>query len=441
MGELLLAVMPPLSVRNPALPSISSRAASLQSTLDRFPIEGPYGWCVADKYPQPARSRIAAWQEVVVELQRRLAWFEYEANDKLELAKEPLKRELTRVLEEMQQLMHWNSLLETERDEARGKLVPLESEVSQLEQSLSAELTAHIETRSELSALKKRYHADLAQWEDQLSAERRARNAALERHEAEIADLQQRRKRAEELLNEQQRSLESKSKQMIETQTRLTASELKVDSAEHRADQLERKLEYADQAMKQEKARVAKQLEEQAQMLRQAHQLEIDTLNGIRQQEKDRHDAQVDELKACMATQAQAHVKELSKLRSDLEARKAEAVESEQQIAEELRQQMKGLVAKLAAQVEALRAEKLAHSSDLAKLEAQLHTLQQENSELLNDKQKELNILLAKLQKEEESSARLRTKIAGIEEDHWNYVSSSRTAGPHTSDKAPYNSP
>ena len=36
--------------------------------------------------------------EIVIELQRRLAWFEAEANEKIEMAKEPLKRELQRVL-------------------------------------------------------------------------------------------------------------------------------------------------------------------------------------------------------------------------------------------------------------------------------------------------------------------------------------------------------
>ena len=111
-------------------PQLSAKAASLQSTLDRFSMEGSFGWCVAGialLHPPPltdtaqrkcTRTRrglgsrlgkvnpcLAVYllvqlfgPEIVIELQRRLAWFEAEANEKIEMAKEPLKRELQRVL-------------------------------------------------------------------------------------------------------------------------------------------------------------------------------------------------------------------------------------------------------------------------------------------------------------------------------------------------------
>jgi len=405
-------------------------------------MEGSFGWCVAEKvYPDQARARIEAWQEIVIELQRRLAWFEAEANEKIEMAKEPLKRELQRVLKEVQQLLHWSTLLETERDEARARVGPLESECAQLQDSLSGELSAHVQTRQELAALKKRYHSELAQWKAQLDSERAARNAMIERHEAEIADLMQRRKRTEELLADQKKSLEFKDTLMVQLKAELTASEVRADALDHQVDSMERKLRHAQEQLVAERQMAAHQLEERTTMLDQAHQLEIDALNGVRANDKDRHDAEVDALKATFATQAATHVEAMEKLKIQMEAQKEAAVSVERQAAAALREKAEQLSRELFDSKRALQVEKAARFEDVRTLQSELDTERQESARQLDQIKQDSALAVLRLRNAEETNSKLMAKISAIEDNHWDYVSAQKTAGPHTSIKVAYNSP
>ena len=91
----------------------------------------------------------------------------------------------------------------------------------------------------------------------------------------------------------QKKSLEFKDTLMVQLKADLTASEVRADALDHQVvdqpsarahytqvDSMERKLRHAEEQLVAERQMAAHQLEERTAMLDQAHQLEIDALNG-----------------------------------------------------------------------------------------------------------------------------------------------------------------
>jgi len=401
---------------------------NLHSTWE---MEGRTGWSTSSRYPDNVQSRMECWQDIVLELERRLGWFEHEAAEKIALAKEPLKRELRRVADEMQELIKWNEAVERQRDAAKAQLPPLEEEVERLQVCLSDEASNHLATRDDLRVLKERYHADIQQWKEQLEKERQARNAALKQHETEIADLQARRIRAEELMEDQKKSLEWKEEVITKYKRDLTASEIASDKHQHHADSLQRQLTHLQDERERDKELAQVKLDTTVKMLNEQHQLAVDSLNEARARMEARHKNELAEKDAQLEDERLQHSAELQALRAELEADKAQAVEAEQARTAVVESALEACRQRLAEEKRALAQSRQAHADEVAQLKARLAKIDKSWEFKLAEVKRELDAMTLRYNKSEHHGSGLRQKIADIESDHWEYQSIDKTAGPH----------
>jgi len=303
---------------------------SLTDTLSTFETEGRTGWCVAQQYPDNIRTRMEAWQDIVLELDRRLAWFEYSGEEKIALVKEPLKRELRRVVAEMQESIKWSENMERQRNAAKAKLPPLEGEIARIQATLNEEVKNHLATREDLRTFKEQHYTEIQQWKETLATERRARDQSLQQHAAEIHDLQERRRRAEELLEDQKKSLEWKDEVIAKYKAKLTAAEDEVDAGRRKVEGLERQVKYAAEELEREKVAAAATLASTVAMLKEQHQLEIDAINEARARDKLRHQRELQEKDDQMANERAVMQMKMTELRKKLEAEKKKAIEAEE---------------------------------------------------------------------------------------------------------------
>ena len=88
-----------------------------------------------------------------------------------------------------------------------------------------------------------------------------------------------------------------------------------------------------------------------------------------------------------------------------------------------------------------LQVEKAARFEDVRKLQSKLNTEKLESARLLDEVKQDSALAVVRLRNSEETNSKLMAKISAIEDNHWDYVSAKKTAGPHTSIKVAYNSP
>ena len=74
-------------------------------------------------------------------------------------------------------------------------------------------------------------------------------------------------------------------------------------------------------------------------------------------------------------------------------------------------------------------------------LQSELDTERQESARQLDQIKQDSELAVLRLRNAEETNSKLMAKISAIEDNHWDYVSAQKTAGPHTSIKVAYNSP
>jgi len=404
---------------------------------DSWEMEGYTGWSTGALYPDNIRSRMESWKDIVVELEKRLAWFEHEAYDKIELAKEPLKRELRRVLAELQELIRWNQIIERQRDDAKRQLPPVEGEVERLQVALHKEVSHHLETRDELRLLKESYHAEIQQWKDQLEGERKARQNCQRQQDAEIEDLKARRNRAEELLEDQKQSLIWKDEVIGKYKAQLTDAQQTADKFERKAESLQRQLDHSIEEREQEKAMAEIKLQSSLEHLKEQHATVIANLNEMKKRTQERHESELADKDAEREDLRYQLTVAMSELEKRLLAEMKEAVENEKAKTATVTAALEAAKRHLSEEKRAHEKTRQAYSEQVSMLEGRLAKIDKQWGFKLGEVQRELQTMTIKYEKSDQHGMSLRSKIADIEHDHWQYQSLDRTAGPHIQRGAP----
>lgn len=416
---------------------MSTRTAPLgierisETLVNTWSMEGHTGLTISSLYPDDVQSRVECWQDIVLELNRRLAFFENETAEKIEMMKEPLKRELRRAAMELQEMIRWNEIVERQRDEAKRQLPPRENEIENLQNTLDCEIQHHFAARDELRMLKEAYHQEIQQWEDQLAAERQARTSSMKQLDAEIADLKMRRVRAEQLMEDQKKSLEWKDEVINKYKRELSRAESAADKFERQAESLQRQLNHSVEERQREKDSAEAKLQSTVQVLTEQHQLGMAAVDQARKRERTRHAVELEQKDAELSDLCLQHAAVLTNQREELEERMRQELELAHTNTREVMDTLYATETALGETKRMLRQEKEAHTENVERLTDRLGRIDAEWSFRLGEVSQALEASQIRYQKEEASSTELRAQISAIEQDHWKYQTIDKTAGPH----------
>jgi len=349
----------------------------------------------------------------------------------MEMVKEPLKRELRRAAMEMQELIKWNEILERQRDEAKRQLPPLEAETERLQNTLDGEVQHHLQTRDELRMLKDTYHKEIQQWKDQLDVERKSRNKSMKQLDSEIADLKVRRARAEELMEDQKKSLEWKDEVINKYKRELSVVEQKADKFERQAESLQRQLTHSLEEREREKEVAEAKLQSTIDMLTEQHQLVVDSMNEARAREQVRHARELADKDVELEDQRVRHAAAMKAQKEEIEALMQELIDEEKAKTAVVSDALDATKRALADTKKQLAQSKQAHADEVGQLNARLAKIDKEWGFRVGEVKRELQASQIRVSKEAELSGALRSKIDTIEQNHWQYQAIDKTAGPH----------